>query len=245
MTNYDWTAGNPTRKLAKLPPKEYTMGKLHVVDLTKVLDPNTETRRCRLWRFNTGGAIPDFHTIMDLTSHLGTHCECPYHHNEKWKSVAELPLTSFIGRAIYAVLDLPENHQISAEDLEKQIGDKVQRGDTVILDSPHKIPPFTELTNSSKDHRLLVSGESAAWLAKHGVRCVGFGDGVSIEDCEENVKPFHDILMENDCTFLEVLQNLELLQTEIFFISFAPLPIIGLDSCPVRVYAIEGLAEFS
>ena len=40
-------------------------------------------------------------------------------------------------------------------------------------------------------------------------------------------------------------ENLELLKTDTFFISYAPLPIIGLDSCPVRAYAIEGLQEFS
>lgn len=27
--------------------------------------------------------------------------------------------------------------------------------------------------------------------------------------------------------------------------SYSPLPIYGLDSCPIRAYAIEGLAEFS
>ena len=27
--------------------------------------------------------------------------------------------------------------------------------------------------------------------------------------------------------------------------SYSPLPIMGLDSCPVRAYAIEGLAEYS
>ena len=88
------------------------MNGLRIVDLTKPLDPKTETRRCWLWRYNTGGAIPDYHTIMDLTSHLGTHCECPYHHDDNWPSVAELPLTTFMGRALYVVLDLPENHQI-------------------------------------------------------------------------------------------------------------------------------------
>ena len=41
------------------------------------------------------------------------------------------------------------------------------------------------------------------------------------------------------------MKNLELLRTDTFFISYSPLPILGLDSCPVRVYAIEGLAEFS
>ena len=40
-------------------------------------------------------------------------------------------------------------------------------------------------------------------------------------------------------------ENLDLLKNDTFFISYAPLPIVGLDSCPVRAYAIEGLAEFS
>ena len=45
--------------------------------------------------------------------------------------------------------------------------------------------------------------------------------------------------------FLEVLKNLEYLTTDTFFMSYAALPIVGADSCPVRAYAIEGLAEFS
>ena len=216
-TLYDWQASAPKRIPQQLPPKEYMMGNLHIVDLTKTLDPNTETRRCRLWRFNTGGSIPDFHTLMDLTSHLGTHCECPYHHDEDWPSVAE------------------ENH----------LGAKIRPGDTVIIDSPYRIPPFTPATNGPTDHRLHVGAESAQWLCDHGVQSVGFGDGVTIEDYEVNVKPFHDILMAKNCTFLEVLQNLDLLRTDTFFISYAPLPIVGLDSCPVRAYAIEGLSEFS
>ena len=46
------------------------MGKLRLIDLSKPLDPATETRRCHLFRFNTGGPIPDFHTIIDITSHI-------------------------------------------------------------------------------------------------------------------------------------------------------------------------------
>ncbi len=223
----------------------FEMNGLRVVDLTKPLDPKNENRRCWLWRYNTGGPIPDYHTIMDLTSHLGTHCECPYHHDDNWPSVAELPLTTFMGRALYVVLDLPENHQITGEDLEKAIGNRVREGDVVLLDSPHKLPPFTPATNGPDDHRLVVGEDSAKWFAAKKVKCVGFGDGVSIEDCQENVKPFHDILMAQNIVFLEVLKNLELLKTDTFFISYSPLPILGLDSCPVRVYAIEGLAEFS
>ena len=225
----------------------YQMGNLRIVDLTKVLDPQTESRRCGLTRFNTGGPIPDFHTIMDLTSHLGTHCECPYHHDDTWPSVADLPLTTFLGRAIYVDFKdtvAPRAH-ISKEDLDRATEGLIQEGDIVIIDSSYKIPPFTSLTNTEADNRLLINAESAEWFRDHKVKCVGFGDGVSIENCNEDVKPFHDILMAENIVFLEVLQNLEELQSNVFFMSYSPLPIKGLDSCPIRAYAIEGLAEFS
>ncbi len=222
----------------------YNMGALRIVDLTKVLDPATETRRCHLYRFNTGGPIPDFHTIMDLTSHLGTHCECPYHHDDNWPSVAEVPLTQFMGRALYVSIPADERAYISADLLDKYVGPKMKEGTIVILDSPYKIPPFTPLTNTDQDKRLRVNAETATWFKEHGAKCIGFGDGVSIESSNDDVKPFHDILLAENIVFLEVLKNLEHLQKDVFFMSYAPLPIIGLDSCPVRAYAIEGLPGF-
>lgn len=221
------------------------MNGLRIVDLTKTLDPKTESRRCHLIRYNTGGPIPDFHTALDLTSHLGTHCECPYHHDDAWPSVAELPLTTFMGRALYVNIEhLAPNAHIMPEDLDKVLAQRIQPGDIIILDSPYRIEPFTPKTNTPEDKRLFVGRESAQWLCDHKVKCVGFGDGVSIENCEADVKPFHDILMAENIVFLEVLKNLELLQSDTFFMSYAPLPIVGADSCPVRAYAIEGLAPF-
>ena len=184
----------------------YRLGDLRVIDLTKPLDPKTETRRCHLFRFNTGGLIPDFHTIMDLTSHLGTHCECPYHHNDDWPSVAEVPLDRFLGRALY----------VDFKDAEPR-----------------------------RDQRLRVSEETAVWLRDHKAKCIGFGDGVSVESSNEDIKPFHDVLLAENITFLEVLKNLDRLESDVFFMSYAPLPIMGLDSCPVRAYAIEGLPGFT
>lgn len=224
----------------------YQMGNLRVVDLTKELDPKTETRRCGLTRFNTGGPIPDYHTIMDLTSHLGTHVECPYHHNDNWTDVAGLPITTFMGRAIYVnITHMEPNGKIKGADLEKACGDRIQEGDIVILDSPMKLAPFTPDTNTDKDQRLFICRETAQWLRDKKVKCVGFGDGVSIESNNEDVSAFHDVLMEVNVVFLEVLKNLEELSADTFFMSYAPLPIRGLDSCPIRAYAIEGLAGFT
>lgn len=224
----------------------YPMGRLRVIDLSKQLDPLTETRRCRLTRFNTGGPIPDYHTHMDLMSHLGTHVESPYHHRDEWPDVQALPLSCFMGRAIYVKLtDLEPNSHIRPADMERACGGRIREGDIVILDSPYTMEPFTPKTNTAEDKRLFVGRELAEWFVEKEVKCVGFGDGVSIENSAEDVGAFHDILMAENIVFLEVLKNLDKLTTDTFFLSYAPLPIRGLDSSPVRAYAIEGLAEFS
>ena len=44
----------------------YQLGNLRVIDLTKPLDPQTESRRCSLFRFRTDDPIPDFHTHIDV-----------------------------------------------------------------------------------------------------------------------------------------------------------------------------------
>lgn len=224
----------------------FHMGGLRVVELSKQLDPATETRRCHLFRFNTGGPIPDYHTIIDITSHLGTHVECPYHHHNDWPDASSLPLTQFMGRAVYAVIDtLPGRAYITPEAVEAACGDVLREGDVLILDSPYKILPFTPATNTPADKRLRINGALAEWLLSRKVKSVGFGDGVSIESSNADVAPFHDVLMAHGITFIEVLRNLEDLQSRVFFLSFVPLPIKGLDSSPTHAYAIEGLTEFS
>jgi arylformamidase len=224
----------------------YQMGPLRIIDLSKQLDPSTETRRCSLYRFNTGGRIPDFHTHMDLMSHLGTHVECPYHHNENWPDVQALPLTTFLGRAVYVnITHLQPNSHIMPADMEKASAGIINKDDIVIIDSPFRIEPFTPKTNTEEDKRLFICREVAEWFAEKGVKCIGFGDGVSIENSNEDVCAFHDVLLARNIVFLEVLKNLDKLRKEVFFMSYSPLPIKGLDSSPVHAYAIEGLAEFS
>ena len=169
----------------------YDMGNgMRMVDLSKLVDPATETRRCKLYRFNTGGPIPDFHTNFDIMSHLGTHAECPYHHDDNWPDVTGLPLTTFVGRGVYVDFKdtvAPYTH-ITKADLDRAAY-KVKEGDIVIIDSSYKLEPFTKLTNTEVDKRLLIDAESAEWFRDHKVKAVGFGDGVSIENCNEDVKP--------------------------------------------------------
>lgn len=85
-----------------------------------------------MYRFNTGGPIPDFHTIMDLTT--------------------------FLGRAVYVDFKetvAPRTH-ITGADLDRAAAGRIQEGDIVIIDSSYKLAPFTLATNTEEDKRLLA-----------------------------------------------------------------------------------------
>lgn len=73
----------------------------------------------------------------------------------------------------------------------------------MILGSPHKITPFKPMPNGPDYHHPVVSAANARWLADHGAKCECFGDGVSIEDGEEDVDPPRDIRMTINYTFHE------------------------------------------
>ena len=90
-----------------------------------------------------------------------------------------------------------------------------------------------------------MSREAAEWFLDHGVKSIGFGDGIAIENDPEQCVAFHEILMPHDVTFIEVLQNLDQLSQKVFLLVCLPLPIRGLDSSPVHVMAIEGVPEFT
>jgi arylformamidase len=216
-----------------------------MVDLSKPLIPGAETRRLAVRRY-LSGPMNDFHSEIDIMSHLGTHVESPYHSKDEWKDTLELPLTSFIGRAV--VLDLKNiepRAQITGADLDRaNAAGIVREGDIILLNSPYFLEPFTADTNTEKDKRPFAGKSTAEWLAAKNVKAVGFNDTVSIESSVEDVTWFHHILLAKDIIFLEVLKNFDQLRSQVFLLMYFPLPIAGLDSCPVRCVALEGVPGF-
>lgn len=224
-----------------LPDPVGKVGPFRTVSLSKVIDPATESRRCAVRRHKaTVLGVTGYHSDLDIMSHLGTHVEAPYHHGDAWKDVAQLAADRFIGRGVLLKLDTcAPRALISQADLEAADRGRVQAGDVVLLDSPYHHEPFVE---SPLDERPQLSREAAQWFLDKGVKAVGFGDGVAIENDPEHCTAFHDILITRDVTFIEVLQNLDKLEQDVFMIVFLPLPIRQLDASPVHVMAIEGVA---
>ena len=220
------------------------VGPYRTVNLSKLIDPNVERRRCRLHRHATVvQGVEDYYTDVDIVTHLGTHVEAPYHHGNFTKDVVDLSADHYVGRGILLRLGTCEPRSpIRRSDLDVASRNRVRPGDVVILDSPYQAEPFMQ---SPDDNRPDLSRESAEWFLDKQVKAVGFGNGIAIENNAEHCVACHDILLANDILFIEVLKNLDQLQDDVFLIVFMPLPIRGLDSSPVNVMAIEGIPGFT
>lgn len=220
------------------------LGPYRVVNLSKVLDPATEKRRCVVHRHKAEvQGVVDYHSDVDIMSHLGTHVEAPYHHRDGLKDVTELPLSRYVARGVLLRLDTcAPGALITRADLDAADGGRVRRGDAVVLDSPYHHEPFVP---DPDDPRPQLSRESAEWFLEKGAISVGFGDGVAIENNPEHCVAVHELLMTRDVTFVEVMQNLDRLEADVFLMVYLPLPIRTLDSSPTNVIAIEGVPGFT
>jgi len=80
---------------------------LRIVDPSKVLGPATEGRRCAVRRYYTvvSGA-GGFHGEIDISAHLGTHLEFPFHVKEEWKDGSILEAPELFCLDLYKQFDL-------------------------------------------------------------------------------------------------------------------------------------------
>ncbi|MGD8239748.1 MAG: cyclase family protein [Armatimonadota bacterium] len=199
-----------------------------VVDLSVRLVPGQEERRLEIRR----GVIPSDDTFMheiDTMSHIGTHVEAPSHFFEDGADVTDLPLCSFMGPAhVLRLSSLAPNAPITSEVLDEASGGAVRQDDILIFTSGRPADEKPDLTP-----------DAGHWMATRGVKMLGIDDTVSLGANTADVRELHDILMSRDVPFLEVIGNLDELQSDEFFLLALPLRIAGLDSSLVRCIAIE------
>ena len=217
------------------------LGSYRVVDLSKRIIPDEENRRCEI-RINYVERTDDYNCDIDIMSHIGTHLETPRHWNLDWKDVSDIPVSAFMGRCVMLKIDdIEPAGKITATHMDKADGGRVRKGDIVLVDTPYHLPPFSY---PKKEIRPYVNAEMGRWLVDKAVKCIGFSDSVDIETNVPQFKEFHAVAMAHDICFIEVMENFDKLSKDVFFLSALPLAFKGLDSCPVRAVAIEGISGF-
>jgi kynurenine formamidase len=174
---------------------------------------------------------------IDLNTHTGTHLDAPYHFFPRGKTIDEIPLEAFIGRArIINLKGIAARTGIGPEHLEKHLA-KVQKGDIVLYctgwaqkrrHSPEYYHDWPYLTQ-----------EGAELLLAKGVKGVGT-DGMSIGGWYEGTgRPCHEALLGNGIWLVEeLIFPKELLKHESCTFTAVPLNLRGFGGSPTRAFAV-------
>lgn len=215
-----------------------------IVDLTHKLYPGREEYHLELETHFTDELYPEYKRDKDvwyilqdirMSSHCGTHIEFPYHHNRNGLDAGNFPLERLIGEAV--LLDFTHKQPGEVVTLEELRGRdaKIHIGDMVLFN--FNCARFYRTPQSHE--RPQIAHEAIRWLiTEKKIDLIG-SDASGIEVKGAPNQPNHQLLMDNQIPIIEFAANLDQLRKERFILWVLALPVVGLDSCPIRLIAVE------
>lgn len=192
--------------------------------------------------FNLGvpGDPMTFQTnFIAMLDHVGTHVDAFRHVNPNGKSVDEMPLDMFMGKAVCFdlrhIADLGDITAKDMDDAEKKAGVKVN-GHIVLLCTGFHKRHYPNIEAVTKNPQLTV--EATKWLNERSSKMHGV-EGPSTDKPTESTFAQHRLCRDLGMTHWEWLVNLEELVGKGEFQFFgAPLKFKGGSGSPVRAFAI-------
>ena len=206
-----------------------------IVDLTHVMLPGQEQYGLEVTQRGTReGASGDIMSDVSMWSHVGTHVEVPRHFYAAGKDTADLALDVFMGPAIR--LDFRHKEVNEAITLaEVQAAGDIQVGEHVILWEGRE----GQYRTNTSHQRPYITEEAVAWLLEDRKITLLGTDSSGFEVRGVAHHPNHTLFFRHDAAVLECLCNLGAIANQHFYLIALPLPVRGLDACPVRAIAID------
>ncbi|PVD52541.1 hypothetical protein DC498_08390 [Terrimonas sp.] len=168
-------------------------------------------------------------TQISIGSHQGTHLDAMYHFLDDGKTLDQMPLDWFYGKAHVLRIPKKANEEITVADFlpyEKLL----QPGAKIIFETGwHK--------HFGKDYFFAdfpsLTQEAARYLAEKKIRLLGMDMPTPGKDWYE----LHHILLPAEIVVVESLANLNSVPDDITFMGF-PLNFKGRDGSPIRAVAL-------
>ncbi len=220
-----------------------------VVDLSHLMVPGKEEYGLELITRNTADIYPQYKVdrgtwyilqSMNMGSHCGTHVEFPYHHNRNGMDAGSFPLDRLIGPCVlFDFTWKKKNEAVTREEIEA-----AETTDTELGIRPGDMVMFNFGVSGNygtdKGHdRPCITEDAVHWLAdEKKINLIG-SDASGIEVKGVVNQPNHQYLMDREIPIIEFANNLDALTKKRFTLFVLALPIKGLDSCPVRLIAVE------
>ncbi len=169
---------------------------------------------------------------IDLVANTGTYLDAPSHRFRGAKDLVSLGLEK--------LADLPGIVVHVAYDQRRAIGRSHFEGPSMGGKAVLVRTGWSKHFGSEayfEGHPFLTEG-AAAYLVDQGAALVGI-DSLNIDDTEDGRRPVHTILLRNEIPVVEHLAHLEALPERGFRFFAVPAKIRGLDSFPVRAFALS------
>ncbi len=169
-------------------------------------------------------------TELKLTTHTGTHIDAPGHLIGGGKTLDQLQMGVFTGKAVCVNC---EGVQEISLNLLKTYSELISNADFVLFNSG-----WYKKWNSEDyfDQYPVLTIESAKLLSSFDLKAVGF-DYISVDPVSSTDLPLHKTFLSRDILIIENLTSLDLLPAGLFDFFCIPLKIELSDGSPVRAFA--------
>jgi arylformamidase len=171
-------------------------------------------------------------SALSLGSHTGTHVDAPDHFLDNGVTMEQLPLGHLVGPALVAEFS-GEGH-ITAPDLDAM---NIPSGTSRLLVKTLNAGLWDD--DNFHDDFTGFAEDAGEWLAERGMVLVGI-DYMSIERFRSPTHAVHLALLGRRAVILEGL-DLRAVTPGEYFLVCAPLPVVGADGAPARVFLFDGL----
>lgn len=161
---------------------------------------------------------------LRLGSHTGTHVDVPRHFLRDGKTLDQVGLDQFWGRAKVFQLSVKENI-----DREKLADLDIQAHEIILFKTRNS--ELWDIKEFQRDF-IYLTVDAAEYLVEKKIKAVGI-DYLSIEKFKSKSHPTHNILLKNGIVILEGI-NLKKVSPGEYYLFFFPLKLREADGSPVR-----------
>ncbi len=168
---------------------------------------------------------------LNLTTHTGTHIDCPRHLYKRDQSLSDIDIDKFFGEAI--AIDCSGMKDEIPLSLIRQYHKEPDKVDFVLL-----YTGYDTLWGSDQYfvNYPTLTEEAARYITMFNIKGVGF-DTISADRIDSDELPVHRIFLQKNIFIIENLKGLKEVLHQKFYFSCFPLKITDGDGSPVRAVA--------
>lgn len=169
---------------------------------------------------------------MNTGTHHGTHIDAPVHFKKGAKTLLEIPLSYWIGKAY--VIDLTDIDKcITKENLTTKT--VISKYDKILFKTKNSIKYLKE--DKFNENFIYIDGSAARYLVDNGVKTVGL-DYITVDPFGSPDFPAHNTLLGNEVVIIEGI-NLDGVTEGEYTLVCVPIKIKGADGAPARAILIH------